>query len=106
MYLPNIYQKFAEKYPDVFKEYNELGASCRKAGPLNAKTQDLVKLGIAMGCNSRGGVMSHTRKALAAGATPEEIFHAILLSLTTIGFPNMMAAMSWVNEVVEEQPKK
>jgi AhpD family alkylhydroperoxidase len=106
MYLPNIYQNFSENYPDVFKNYTELGISCRKAGPLDAKTQDLVKLGIAMGCNSRGGVMSHTRKALAAGAAPEEIFHAVLLSMTTIGFPNMMAAMSWVNEVVEEQPKK
>jgi 4-carboxymuconolactone decarboxylase len=106
MYLPNIYQKFTEKYPDVFKIYKQLGISCREAGPLDAKTQDLVKLGIAMGCNSRGGVMSHTRKALAAGAKPEEIFHAVLLSLTTIGFPNMMAAMAWVKEVLEDQPKK
>jgi len=106
MYLPNIYQNFAEKYPEVFKTYNQLGISCREAGPLDIKSQSLVKLGIAMGCNSRGGVMSHTRKALAAGATPEEIFHAILLSLTTIGFPNMMAAMGWVNEVIEEQISK
>jgi AhpD family alkylhydroperoxidase len=106
MYLPNIYQKFAEKYPNVFKDYEQLGTSCRDAGPLDAKTQNLVKLGIAMGCNSRGGVMSHTRKATAAGANPEEIFHAILLSLTTIGFPNMMAAMTWVNEVLEGQPKE
>ncbi len=103
MYLPNIYQKFVEKYPEVFKDYNQLGISCRNAGPLDAKTQDLIKLGIAMGSNSRGGVMSHTRKALAAGATVDEIFHAVLLSLTTIGFPTMMAAMSWINEVVEEE---
>jgi 4-carboxymuconolactone decarboxylase len=106
MYLPTIYQKFTEKYPSVFKDYKQLGISCRDSGPLDAKTQDLVKLGIAMGCNSRGGVMSHTRKALAAGAVPEEIFHAVLLSLTTIGFPNMMAAMAWVNEVIEEKPRK
>ncbi|MBI5592321.1 MAG: carboxymuconolactone decarboxylase family protein [Deltaproteobacteria bacterium] len=106
MYLPNIYKKFTEKYPDVFNDYKQLGISCRDAGPLDAKTQDLIKLGIAMGSNSRGGVMSHTRKALEAGATPGEIFHAVLLSLTTIGFPNMMAAMTWVNEVIEEQPKK
>ena len=104
MYLPNIYKQFSEKYPDVFKEYKQLGVSCRNAGTLDAKTQDLVKLGIAMGCNSRGGVMSHTRKAIAAGATPEEVFHAVLLSLTTIGFPAMMAAMAWVNEVFAEKP--
>lgn len=106
MYLPSIYQKFTEKYPAVFKDYKQLGISCREAGPLDAKTQDLIKLGIAMGCNSRGGVMSHTRKALEAGAAPEEIYQAVLLSLTTIGFPNMMAAMAWVNEVIEDKPVK
>lgn len=106
MYLPKIYEKFAERYPDVFKDYKALGISCRDAGPLDAKTQDLVKLGIALGSNSRGGVMSHTRKALASGAAPEEIFHAVLLGLTTTGFPNMMAAMSWVSSVIEEHDAK
>jgi alkylhydroperoxidase/carboxymuconolactone decarboxylase family protein YurZ len=51
--------------------------------------------------------MSSTRKTLAEGATPEEISHVVLLSLTTTGFPNMMAAMGWVNEVLEtETPGK
>lgn len=106
MYLPGIYQKFSAKYPNVFKDYNQLGLSCRDAGPLDAKTQDLVKLGIAIGSNSRGAVMSHTRKALASGATPDEILHAVLLSLTTTGFPNMMASMTWVNEVLEGKEAK
>jgi len=83
-----------------------LGKSCRKEGPLSEKYQDLVKLGIAIGANSRGGVMSSTRKALAAGATPEEIIHAVLLSLTTTGFPNMIAAMGWANEVIEKHLQK
>jgi 4-carboxymuconolactone decarboxylase len=48
--------------------------------------------------------MSHTRKALAAGATPDEIAHAVLPALTTTGFPNMMAAMGWVDEVLKEHP--
>jgi len=26
----------------------------------------------------------------------------VLLSLTTTGFPNMMAAMGWVNEILEK----
>ena len=59
-------------------------------------------MGIAVGVNSKGGVMSHTRKALAAGASPEEIMHAVLLALTTTGFPNMIAAMGWVDSVLKE----
>jgi len=103
MYLPKIYENFTSKFPEVYKTYNQLGISTREAGPLDQKVQDLIKLGIAIGANSRGAVMSHTRKALASGAAPEEITHAVLLSITTTGFPNMIAAMGWVDEVLEKQ---
>jgi len=101
MYLPDIYEKFSDLFPEVFKQYKKLGITCRKAGPIDQKHQDLVKLGIAIGANSRGGVMSHTRKALASGATPAEINHVVLLSLTTTGFTNMIAALGWVKEVLD-----
>ena len=101
MYLPKIYEKFSSKFPEVLKDYQQLGKACRESGPLEKKYQDLANLGIAIGANSRGAVMSHTRKALESGASQEEIAHVVLLSLTTIGFPNMIAAMGWVNEVLE-----
>ena len=59
----------------------------------------LVKLGIAVGLCSEGSVRSHARRALEIGITPDEIRYAVLLSLTTIGFPEMNAAMKWVNTV-------
>ena len=102
MYLPKIYEKFSGKFPEVLKDFKQLGQTCREAGPLDQKCQDLIKLGIAMGANSRGSVMSSTRKALEAGASAEEIAHAVLLSLTTTGFPNMIAALQWVDEVMQE----
>jgi len=52
-------------------------------------------------------VMSHTRKALNAGVTKEELYHMALLALTTVGFPKMMAAMAWVQEVLNKwEPDK
>ena len=102
MYLPKIYEKFSQKYPDIVKDYQQLGKSCRESGPLEPKYQDLINLGIAIGANSRGSVMSQTRKALTSGASKDEILHAVLLSLTTTGFPNMIAALGWVEEVFEE----
>ena len=102
MYLPKIYEKFSAKFPEVFKDFKQLGQTCREAGPLDQKTQDLIKLGIAIGANSRGGVMSSTRKALKAGTTPEEIAHTVLLALTTTGFPNMIAALQLVDEVLKD----
>ena len=103
MYLPKIYETFAANYPELMNLYQELGKACRSAGPLEEKYQDLIKLGIAIGSNSKGAVMSSVRKALASGASDAEINQAVLLSLTTTGFPNMIAAMGWVMEVLEKQ---
>ena len=103
MYLPKIYEKFADKHPELMNRYQELGKACRKAGPLEEKYQDLIKLGIAIGSNSKGAVMSSVRKALASGASDAEIRQTVLLGLTTTGFPNMIAAMGWVMEVLEKQ---
>lgn len=103
MYLPKKYTDFRNSHEEVFIQYQALGKVCRESGPLDDKTQSLVKLGIAIGSNSRGGVMSHTRKAVEAGATPQEIHHAVLMALTTIGFPTMISAMAWVDEVLESK---
>jgi len=102
MYLPQIFKNFSEKFPEINEKYAQLGSAVRNAGPLDKKTQNLIKLGIAIGANAKGAVRSHARKALAAGATKEEITHAVLLAITTTGFPNMMAAMAWVEAVLEE----
>lgn len=103
MYLPEIYEAFLKEFPDVMEKYKQLGVACRSSGPLEQKVQDLVKLGIAIGTTSQGAVRSHARKALASGATPEEIIHVVMLSLTTTGFPNMIAALGWVKEVLEKE---
>lgn len=47
---------------------------------------------------SEGAVHSHVRRALEAGATPEEIYHAVMLLTSTIGFPNVAAALSWAED--------
>jgi 4-carboxymuconolactone decarboxylase len=98
--LPIRFRQFAEQYPSVVRAYEALGAATHEAGPLEPKTRELVKLGIAIGARSEGATHSHTRRALEAGATPEEIRHAVLLVITTLGFQAMMAAMTWVEDVL------
>jgi len=101
-YLPDIYKDFIKQYPEIYKSYDDLANRCHKAGPLDKKTRRLVKLGIAIGMNSEGGVRSHARRALEEGILPEEVRHAVLMAFTTIGFPNMIAAYQWVEEVLEK----
>ena len=98
--LPTRFQQFGKKYPAIMRAYESLGAATAEAGPLDAKTRALVKLAIATGAWREGAVHSHTRRALAAGCTPDEIRHVVLLATTTLGFPSMMAALSWVDDVL------
>jgi 4-carboxymuconolactone decarboxylase len=99
-YLPEIYKDFIKRYPDINKSYDGLANNCHKAGPLDKKTRRLVKLGVAIGLNSEGAVRSHARRALEEGSTPDELRHAVLLSFTTAGFPYMIAAYGWIEEVI------
>jgi alkylhydroperoxidase/carboxymuconolactone decarboxylase family protein YurZ len=100
-YLPEIYQEFQRHHPELAEAYGELAGRCLKGGPLDEKTAELVKLGIAIGLSSEGAVKSHARRALSAGTSSMEVRHAVLLSMTTAGFPSMIAAMKWVNEVID-----
>lgn len=100
MKLPKHYSRFMEAYPAVGKAYEGLGAAVAEAGPLDPKVRELVKIGIALGAKSEGGVRSHARKAIEAGATPEEIRHTVLQATTTVGFPAMMAGLAWIEDLL------
>jgi 4-carboxymuconolactone decarboxylase len=105
MYLPDIFQFFLEKHPDIAAAFNKVGDLAVQSGPLDPKTRHLVQLGIAIGTGSKGGVRSHARRALEKGAVEEELVQAVLLSATAVGFPAMIAAYGWVAEVLDARIK-
>lgn len=98
--LPSAYRRFASEQPRIVKAYEELSAATLDEGPLDRRTAELVKIGIAVGARLEGAVHSHVRRALEAGASPDEIRHAVRQALTTVGFATMMAALGWVNDVL------
>ncbi len=104
--LPKRFTDFTKNYPTIAKAYKELGNAVHSAGPLNAETRALVKFAISVGARLEGGAHSHIRKALEAGVTAEELRHVALLAMQTIGFPSSMAAMSWIDDIVQHTPKK
>lgn len=100
-YIPKPYQDFKDDYPDILESYENLADKCHGAGPLDEKIRRLIKLGIAIGTGSEGAIKSHARRALEIGVSQDEIKHASLLALTTIGFPAMIAAWGWIKEVIK-----
>ena len=99
---PAPYLNFKASFPEIEKLSQALAEKCYQAGPLDARTARLTKLGVAIGAGSKGAVKSHARRALEAGVSPAELRHAAILALTTLGLPAMMAALSWVDEVLAE----
>ncbi len=97
---PSFYMSFKNKYVDLAAAYENLGKECQKAGPLNSRERALAKLAIAIGAGLEGAVHSHTRRALDAGVSSDEIRHTVFLSMTTIGFPSMMKALAWIEDVL------
>ena len=98
--LPKLYLKFKKKQAKVWRAYDRLGAATAESGPLDAKARELIKLGMAAGSKSESAVQSHTHRALEAGATPEEIEHALVLGVTTLGFPAMMMTLAWAQAAI------
>lgn len=99
--MPSHYQKVKKMYPDFIASIETLGETLQNAGPLDKKTAHFVQLAAAVADKSEGAVHSHTRQLFQMGANAEEIRHAILLLTSTIGFPTVMAGLSWANDILE-----
>jgi alkylhydroperoxidase/carboxymuconolactone decarboxylase family protein YurZ len=96
------YLRIKNRFPDFLGAVEALGVAAKKEGVIDEKNAQLIQLAGAAAIRSEGAVHSHTRRALEAGAGPDEICHALLLLTSTIGFPNVMAALSWAEDVFAE----
>ncbi|MEJ2292175.1 MAG: carboxymuconolactone decarboxylase family protein [Deinococcales bacterium] len=103
MSLPKPYERLKQRYPDVVRAYETLGQAATDAGPLSEREQRLVKFALAVGAAHEGALHSHARRALKAGVTADELRHAVLQATTTLGFPSMMRAMTWLEDVLDEK---
>jgi len=98
---PKLYNSVRERYPEYVGAVEALGEAAARAGPLDEKTLQLIQLAAAAASRSEGAVHSHVRRALKAGASPDEVRHALLAITSTIGFPNVTAALSWAEDVLD-----
>jgi AhpD family alkylhydroperoxidase len=104
--LPNQYESIRRRFKKYFDAFDNLGKAARESGPINTKTSQLIQLAASAAIRSEGSVHSHARRALEAGAKPEEIYHALILLTSTIGFPTVSAALSWADDVIRKKPSK
>ena len=100
--LPSVVEEFAKEQPVVWEAYNQLRQATAEAGPLDSKTQRLIKLAIAVGAGREGAVRAHARRGRNAGIAENELAHVALLGITTAGWPAAFAARCWIRDSVPE----
>ena len=97
---PKTHGQFTKRYPKLARAWEEIAEEGRE-GPLDEKTQRLVKLAIAIGAMREGAVHASVRKALAMKIGQDEIEQVVALAAGTMGLPSTVAAYTWVQDVIE-----
>ncbi len=94
---PAAYNDFVARFPKLGQAWDLL-AEGGQTGPLDERTQRLIKLAIAIGAQKEGAVHASARKARALDIPDEELDQVVALSAGTLGLPSAVAAFTWVHE--------
>lgn len=100
MDLPRNFQEYQKMFPKLFDTCAKCGELARSSGPLDEKTTHLIQMAAAIGVHSEGATHSHARRALAAGASTQELFQVINLMVSTVGFPAAAAGFAWISDIL------
>ena len=96
--LPETFRRFVEKFPGVAEAHEAVACVVDELGPLDRKTCELIKIGIAAAAGLETATRSHARRAIEQGATTAEIEQTVLLLVNTCGFPRAVAAWQWASQ--------
>lgn len=97
---PQTYEEFTGRFPGLKDAWDAIGRAGEQ-GPLDAKTQRLVKLAVAIGAQREGAAHSSVRKGLARGVTREEMEQVVALAAGTVGLPAAVAAFTWIRDILD-----
>lgn len=86
---------------DIEKLYNEFSKAAYKPGHLDAKVKELIAFSNSVAINCGHCMRAHYKKAVEAGASPEEIAESIAIAMT------VSAGMrrAYARDVIEEFKK-
>ena len=80
--LPSGAGDLAREYLAIWKAYSGLGEACAVAGPIEGKALRLVKLD--------------------EGISKEEIKHVAVLAIPTLGLPQGVRVLTWIEDITDE----
>lgn len=84
---------FAKNQPEVMGSFSKLAQSASKDGVLDAKTKELIALGIAVAIRCDACIGFHVQALVKLGVTREEFEEVLSTTVYMGGGPSLMYAM-------------
>jgi alkylhydroperoxidase/carboxymuconolactone decarboxylase family protein YurZ len=95
----SILQRLEKTAPKVADAFMDLRRSVSALGAIDAKHVELCLLSGFTAARNEGGFRVHCTRAAQAGATLEEVQHAVLLMLgSTTGLSPIVETLQWAQE--------
>ena len=73
--------------PEVYSGFSALHKAALEEGAVDARTKELIALGISVAQQCDGCIASHARGAAMKGATPQEVAETLGVAILMIGGP-------------------
>ena len=95
-------QTLGQHFAGMLDAHRALQQAAVAGGPLDERTRELILVGAFTTARQEGGFKSHARRALAAGATAQELRQAVAITMGNVTSIEVVAdALLWIDEVVE-----
>jgi 4-carboxymuconolactone decarboxylase len=93
--IHEAYTVFKAEFPELSRKIDATSRALHdEGGPLDERTRALVKVAVAAASGHQRALQTHVAAARETGVAEAEILHALLLVVTTCGFPTFMEAYS------------
>lgn len=93
-------QTLGAHFPRMLEAHRALQSAAAEGGPLDERTRELILVGAFTAARQEGGFKSHAKRALAAGATPDELRQAVAITMGNVTSIEAVAdALLWIDSV-------
>ena len=95
------YALFVDRDPELAEKFGSFVKHTLAAGALDVVQKELIAIALLAASGYMGGVESHTRRALEAGATPAQLREAVALLLPFAGVGRFLEAYPVVERILD-----
>jgi AhpD family alkylhydroperoxidase len=99
--VQQILTRLRKDYPDLISPFLQFMRTVESKGALDVKTKKLIEVALAVALKCEWCIAQHTKTALNAGATEEEIVEACGAAILMAGAPAMMATQRVLTAIDE-----